>query len=742
MHCDACKGYSRQEFIKVAKSLLPRVKARDLRMLSETVHDDNKIFPHEVVEWAIDNYSDITVGKRCVIASVAMRGITLGQLHKLMLHIRKRCDIEQWTSRNLQDPKLLQPSTINLYDLAHYVIRPVTRMSKSSYVELVAFRSQKPDFFVSHWWGETIADFIMCVAQHQDLRFIDGEACYWVCAYANNQHELGVEVADDPKSSSFFKAMQLAIGVLLILDRSATPFTRIWCCFEESVVVTNLGERSTPTLLDIATVGAIGSCTLLTDGLTERDRALVEGFPEGAAWKIKLERESNFPLEVVRPALELDICSAIASQEQDKRRILNTLAGLPKELLDREPDTTLSQYEEINRTLRGIFAVACWRQSVERGHDISSGQSQLELAKTLKMDTRRKALKLCFDEVTNMTDKHLDVLSESLPSGLCTLEIRLRECNLVTSVHTLGQCLGHLVNLRHVALFFSYCNRLVCVTELGKGLARCREVTKLNLDLSGCTGLMSVDELGKCLGQCLNLSEFHLSLQYCSKLASLNGLGKALGQWQKLSKLELNFESCLGLTSMDEIGKGLGHCHMLSNLDMNFASCQDLTSVDDLGKGLGQCRKLSMLKLNFQRCTGLTSVDALGKGLGQCPHLRNLHLDFSKCIRLASVYELGQSVGQCHQLSEVNLQCAGCSALTSVDGLEGLGQCENLGWVKLNFVSCNGLTSLDGLGRGLAQCPRLPTIDLKLGYSLPRSCIKALKQQLQHCQLRVVQRSA
>ena len=34
--------------------------------------------------------------------------------------------------------------------------------------------------------------------------------------------------------------MQLSIGVVLILDEKATPFTRIWCCFEESIAVARL----------------------------------------------------------------------------------------------------------------------------------------------------------------------------------------------------------------------------------------------------------------------------------------------------------------------------------------------------------------------------------------------------------------------------------------------------------------------------------------------------------------------
>ena len=44
--------------------------------------------------------------------------------------------------------------------------------------------------------------------------------------------------------------MQLAEGVLLVLDPEATPFTRIWCAFEEATVV----DGALPLLLDIATV--------------------------------------------------------------------------------------------------------------------------------------------------------------------------------------------------------------------------------------------------------------------------------------------------------------------------------------------------------------------------------------------------------------------------------------------------------------------------------------------------------
>ena len=61
--------------------------------------------------------------------------------------------------------------------------------------ELVATEPQKPIWFVSHWWGEAIFEFVWCIDQHskdhtekdQWGTVINKEAVqtcgYWVCAY-------------------------------------------------------------------------------------------------------------------------------------------------------------------------------------------------------------------------------------------------------------------------------------------------------------------------------------------------------------------------------------------------------------------------------------------------------------------------------------------------------------------------------------------------------------------------------
>ena len=133
----------------------------------------------------------------------------------------------------------------------------------------------------------------------------------WVCAYANNQHELAADIPADPKDSAFFKAMELSEGVLVVMDSKAIVFTRIWCGFEQATAV-----RHAKLLLDFATVHG-GRAHLLTERFAYKN----EGKERKAA------RERSFPLELLEAGYELDISSAQASEEKDRRHILNSIDG-------------------------------------------------------------------------------------------------------------------------------------------------------------------------------------------------------------------------------------------------------------------------------------------------------------------------------------------------------------------------------------------------------------------------------
>ena len=63
-------------------------------------------------------------------------------------------------------------------------------------------------------------------------------------AYANNQHQLDAEIKENPRKTSFYRAIKLCVGVLLILDSDATPFTRSLGATPFQVSVARLCQRS------------------------------------------------------------------------------------------------------------------------------------------------------------------------------------------------------------------------------------------------------------------------------------------------------------------------------------------------------------------------------------------------------------------------------------------------------------------------------------------------------------------
>ncbi|CAL1159332.1 unnamed protein product [Cladocopium goreaui] len=186
-----------------------------------------------------------TFPTRIVISDTEHRAISMDQLSRIWAFIKQHC--RRWHDFFKISPTRGQPLTaeiINLYHLDAWLIRPATQAENCSMVELMASKAQTPQWFISHWWGEPVHAFTTCVKRHAEIRQLPGTSCYWVCAYANRQHALSQEVAADPRETSFFRALNLSEGVLLILDEAtessgpATPFTRIWCAFEEFVALT------------------------------------------------------------------------------------------------------------------------------------------------------------------------------------------------------------------------------------------------------------------------------------------------------------------------------------------------------------------------------------------------------------------------------------------------------------------------------------------------------------------------
>ncbi|CAE7036113.1 pcrA [Symbiodinium natans] len=622
-------------------------------------------------------FHDLTAGRPPLRIPLAeRRGIQLKQLEDL-LRCLEQVAAESGGLKWRKAQAAIDAADVNLYDLCDGLIKPLTLRSRCSYVEAVAESEDKqvPSFFVSHWWGhrarqppetlnprrvaqssayrfeqppepsgEPVASFVAAARNHGLVRGRSCEDAYWVCAYANNQHDALAEIGSNPKESPFFRALRLVDGVLLILDGlgPATPFRRMWCCFEKSLVVSSFGrDRDRHLLLDVACTHE-GKPELLTDGLTAEEARMEEAHRKVAAnssgWLAKSQREGTFPVQLLQEGFQICIQKASASREEDRRRILNVIAGKPDGELDTPPEPEHSAYQAVDRSLRGLFAVATWRTAVEQGRQISEQPHGLPLASALR-DSGRSELTFHFSRCHQFSDEGLAQVVESLPQELRMLSLQLEACQALSpaALMSLGRGLQTLTACNSLDLNLSFTG--ICSWEslagLSAGLRQMPQLQVLVLEMEGCTGMTSLDALTACLPslqalRCLRLGCARL------KLHGLGDLGEKLAQCP-LQELRLDFSGCGDLESLDtlaalEIGS-------MSRVDWCFPRCTALMVRDDFWKALHlkslhSLRGLSHLSLNFAHCLGLQEVTSLGLAL-EGTELATFKVNFHYCSALA-----------------------------------------------------------------------------------------------------------
>ena len=281
---------------------------------------------------------------------VEERGITLAQLRRVYAQIEHRCLREGWKNR---DGKQLQPAEVNLYDLNKYLLMPDTKEKRVSYVEhITGGIAQRPQWFVSHWWGEPVADFIACIEQHAADRGLEDDVPYWVCAYANNQHHLAPLV--NPDASPFRKALDLSVGTVTVLDQGGMCYTRVWCVYE--IYTTMQAAKDKSFYYDIYTAKSHHHPQLGTRkavGLSDPGEQERENSASGL-------REQFFPLDLAERAFEVSVRDAQASVEEDRLAIHETIKRSSPEAGD-------EAFASLDRALHARFALLVGTQLANRG---------------------------------------------------------------------------------------------------------------------------------------------------------------------------------------------------------------------------------------------------------------------------------------------------------------------------------------------------------------------------------------
>lgn len=465
-------------------------------------------------------------GNGCSIPVVEDRAIQLRQLGFVLACIRCGCNQHGWSDA---EGRRLTWKMVNLYHLVNLLVKPATASRECSFVELVAEGPQPCKWFVSHWWGEAVCDFFACLMQHSKDRALERKSLYyWVCAYANNQWNVSDEIGEDPSNSSFRRAMRKAAGTVSIVDKDAKCYTRVWCIYE--TYVSTLEQRAHQGggyLFDIYTnenqdsSEAVG----ITDGV-----AIADGTGPKQARR-KRHREWRFPFELIQKALDIKVEQALASEESDRRMILNSIAGV-KDLAS-VPSSSHPGYDELNDVLHGRFSAASFCKA--------SALDSVDLARHASALSCSQLQHLCLhfggDCLEKLTDDAVVILAQNLPDALVDLFLGFQGCRKLTDISAiaLGNALHRLKKLQKLEIRFSSGPKISDdgIQGLANGLPAAKDSLQwLSLDLqnkgnktktseAGCAALAeSLDELRL-------LQKAHISLASSSKALqrSLKRLG-------------------------------------------------------------------------------------------------------------------------------------------------------------------------------------------------------------------------
>merc|ERR1740124_958110 len=307
---------------------------------------------------------------------VEHRGITLRQLLAIEANMERRCAEEGWVNHF---GKLLTPKTVTLYDINKLVTKPFTKAKKQSCVTCFPSTAgpQTPRFFISHWWGNTFTDFIQCV--EQAVRDFSWNGCdeddrrgggmthdtpIWVCAFANNEYNLGEDIAEDPKDQGFVRALKLTkFRTISILDNDGVVFSRIWCNLELFLTLVDGNEEKDgkEASSGLWAVYTAHKHTRKPVCIGEEEKRQAVGIVSGGTTLDKgnsvtiAGRERAFPIELVEKSLRIKIEDAKASKEQDQVHILNSIIGRTGKAINDVPPKAHAKYDELNDALKATF---------------------------------------------------------------------------------------------------------------------------------------------------------------------------------------------------------------------------------------------------------------------------------------------------------------------------------------------------------------------------------------------------
>lgn len=226
------------------------------------------------------------------------KAISLGQLRSLKSLLQRVCKAGLLKDK---DGRPLEWSHVNQHHIrSNVIMKVIPEESSCSWVELVAEVPQRPTYFVSHNWSEPFRDFMVAIEHHALEVGARTRDTYWICVFALNQHQ--VNVGGRLEEGPFITALRSSGAGILMVDKTASSLTRLWCQLEVFIMLNKYKEClgwESPNLRILTPMGVLGT-----------------------------PRVQSAP--VVEALMNCDTTTSTATEKTDRRQILNYICNRPE----------------------------------------------------------------------------------------------------------------------------------------------------------------------------------------------------------------------------------------------------------------------------------------------------------------------------------------------------------------------------------------------------------------------------
>jgi len=705
------------------------------------------------------------------IDDASLRAISLSQLQDLVKFILDRChsngSMNSWAVLNLlksssleavralqvlqqNDPAAARLSCekLDIYAVTHYIITPATedpvstfaRPKGCSFVELVAKKQQKPDWFASHYWGDSLIQLMACLKHHCKTRLMnEASTHFWISAFAHNMHEWCAETIrdprmQDPRNCGYYKAMKLSQGMLMLLGSDAHPLRRMWCQFEASSFIEiskscqdqqmNCIPRPQPMRLDVAAIDSHGAPQLITSGLTDEEVAMAARGED--AYKKKTSREAAFPISILWRSLlpqqgysqAIDIMSCGVTEEIDNQRIMNAIAGVPSDLLDSTPVGFSEKYAQVNAALMRLWGAVSLPAALRAADLPKESPLWSALATTTSADVldpeASTSLRLEVS-ATGFNDQNLAALGRIvLPAQahLRSLVLNFGECKQIHDVSIIASAIADLTELEHLEVDFSGCAHFTGISGFWLSLKSLINLQYLQLNCTGCVQITRGDllALGQSLSNLQHLKCLYTNFKECSKIENLSLFDATFESISHLSALWIDLSVCPHLVDTSGLSKLCLQAE-LRRLVLDLHSCDRLVQLTDVCQSLASLRKLDELSIRLGYCAQFNDANSLFKCVSTLKMLTQLQLDMSDCPLIEEI--TAGSLQTLTQLKDLNLDFTNCQKLPSIEPFtRELSSLTLLRTLKLHLTNCKKVSNIAPLGDGLGTQLKMKHLEM------------------------------